>query len=80
MGLIQSVDPSSLADQAGLRPGDDLIAINGHTLRDVIDAQFYAADEVLTLRFVRAGATREVTVRRAFGQALGVQFIHPTLT
>jgi putative radical SAM enzyme (TIGR03279 family) len=78
MGLIQSVDPGSLADQAGLRPGDDLIAINGHTLRDVIDAQFYAADEVLTLRFVRAGATHDVTVRRAFGQALGVQFIHPT--
>jgi len=78
MGLIQSVDPGSLADQAGLRPGDDLIAINGHTLRDVIDAQFYAADEVLTLRFVRAGVTHDVTVRRAFGQALGIQFAHPT--
>jgi putative radical SAM enzyme (TIGR03279 family) len=78
MGLIQFVDPGSLADQAGLRPGDDLIAINGHTLRDVIDAQFYAADEVLTLRFVRAGVTHDVTVRRAFGQALGIQFAHPT--
>jgi len=78
MGLIQLVEPGSLAEQAGLRPGDDLIAINGHALRDVIDAQFYGADEVLTLRFLRAGATYEVTARRAFGQALGLQFAHPT--
>jgi putative radical SAM enzyme (TIGR03279 family) len=78
MGLIQRVEPGSAAEQAGLCPGDDLIAINGHPLRDVIDAQFYAAEEVLTLRFVRDGATREVTVQRAFGQALGLQFVHPT--
>ncbi len=78
MGLIQHVEPGSVAEQAGLRPGDDLIAINGHLLRDVIDAQFYAADEVLTLRFARDGATHEATVRRAFGQALGLQFVHPT--
>ncbi|MCX7937914.1 MAG: DUF512 domain-containing protein, partial [Thermoflexales bacterium] len=47
-------------------------------LRDVIDAQFYAADEVLTLHFVRAGHDHSVTVRRAYNQALGITFAHPT--
>jgi putative radical SAM enzyme (TIGR03279 family) len=78
MGIIESVEPGSLADSAGLRAGDDVLAINGHRLRDVIDAQFYSADERVTFRFVRCGAPHEVTVRRAFGQSLGIAFVHPT--
>lgn len=78
MGIIEAVEPGSLADRAGLRAGDDLIAINGHVLRDVIDAQFYGADERVTFRFVRAGAQHEVAARRDFGQSLGIAFQHPT--
>jgi len=78
MGIIQSVEPHSLADCAGLRAGDDLLAINGHPLRDVIDAQFYGADEWVTFRFARGGAQHEITARRAFGQSLGISFAHPT--
>ncbi|MCS6846586.1 MAG: DUF512 domain-containing protein, partial [Anaerolineae bacterium] len=78
MGIIESVEPGSLADRAGLRAGDDLIAINGHVLRDVIDAQFYGADEHVVFRFERAGAQHEVAARRDFGQSLGIVFQHPT--
>ncbi|MDW8351093.1 MAG: DUF512 domain-containing protein [Anaerolineae bacterium] len=78
MGVIEFVEPGSLAERAGLRPGDDLIAINGHVLRDVIDAQFYGAEEQVTFRFERAGAQHEVSARREFGQSLGIRFLHPT--
>jgi S1-C subfamily serine protease len=40
-GLISAVHPDSLAARLGLRPGDELLAINGHPLRDLIDVQFY---------------------------------------
>jgi len=77
-GLIQHVEAGSVAAQAGLQPGDVLVSINGHRLRDVIDAQFYAADEVLILGFVHAGQEHTVTVRRKYNQALGITFAHPT--
>lgn len=78
MGMVKSIEPGSVAERAGLRRGDDVVAINGHRLRDVIDAQFYGADAHLTIRFVRAGATHDVSVQRAFGQSLGIEFEHPT--
>jgi putative radical SAM enzyme (TIGR03279 family) len=77
-GLIQSVDPRGAAAQAGLRQGDALLAINGHLLRDVIDAQFYGAEGALDLAWERDGAPRQATVQRAFGQPLGIAFEHPT--
>ncbi len=77
-GIIRHVEPLSVAAMAGLLPGDALLAINGHLLRDVIDAQFYAAEDTLELSFERAGIARTVCVQREFGQSLGITFEHPT--
>jgi putative radical SAM enzyme (TIGR03279 family) len=77
-GLIQAVEAGSVAATAGLQPGDMLAAINGHALRDVIDAQYYAADEALRLQAERDGHAFEIEVQRDFGQALGITFDHPT--
>jgi putative radical SAM enzyme (TIGR03279 family) len=58
----------------GLRPGDRLVAINGHVLRDVIDYYFYAADERLELEIERAGERLAFLVDREYGEDLGVRF------
>ncbi|HSJ56722.1 MAG TPA: PDZ domain-containing protein, partial [Anaerolineae bacterium] len=77
-GIIESVEPGSAGARARLRPGDRLIAIDGHRLRDVIDVQFYGADEVLELLVERDGKRRRVVVKRKYGQDLGLNFTNPT--
>ena len=49
---IESVDPGSPADRSGIRPGHDLVEVNGQAVRDRLDAQFLLHDErvVLTVR------------------------------
>ncbi len=77
-GLLQSIDPGSVAEQAALRPGDVLETINGHELHDMIDVQFYGADTNLTFQVVRDGRSFNVQVVRKYGQSLGMEFAHPT--
>jgi putative radical SAM enzyme (TIGR03279 family) len=77
-GLIKSIEPNSAAAQAGLLPGDAVAAINSHALRDVIDAQFYASDSRVTFDVLREGQPLTLSVRRDIGQALGIEFEHPT--
>jgi len=77
-GLIEAVAPGSVAAGAGLQPGDRLLAVNGHFLRDVVDVQFYAAEESLSLLVERHGAQWELEVERDYGQDLGLDFANPT--
>ena len=44
--IITSIDPGSPAMRAGLRPGQQLLSINGHTVVDVLDYRFYGYDPV----------------------------------
>jgi putative radical SAM enzyme (TIGR03279 family) len=77
-GFIAGVEPGSLGDEIDLEPGDRLVAINGHVLRDVIDVQFYGADEVLELLLERNGEPFAVELERDYDEALGLEFAHPT--
>src|SRR5215470_2679753 len=47
--VVAAVRPRTAAAVAGLRPGDRVLAINGHALRDAIDFQFHGGDERLAL-------------------------------
>lgn len=78
-GLVSQVQPGSPADAAGLRTGDNIVTINGHALRDVIDYRFYAADEELEI-VARRGAGERLTVciERGYDQDLGLEFAAPT--
>jgi len=71
---ILAVEPGSVAERAGLRPGDRIVSLNGETLRDVIDLRFHAADEELEFVIDRDAAARprRITIERAPGEALGI--------
>ena len=77
-GVVAAVEPGSVGEAAGMRPGDRLLAINGRPLCDIIDARFYASDSRLELSVERAGEVSRVDIERQYGQELGLEFAHPT--
>jgi putative radical SAM enzyme (TIGR03279 family) len=77
-GIVAAVEPGSLADELGLRPGDELLAVNGFPVEDVIDVQFYSAEEHVELTVRRGGCEFVVGSDREYDQPLGLEFAHPT--
>ncbi len=77
-GLVRAVEPGSWAAGQGLAPGDAVTHVNGHPVEDVIDVQFYAADDYLEVELIRDGEEYVAEGPRAEGQPLGIEFTHPT--
>ena len=75
MTVIQSVDPRSPANRAGLRVGETLTHINGHQIVDVLDYKFFSYDTRLELVLREEdGSTRTVRLRKREGEDLGLEF------
>ncbi len=76
-GLVTAVAPGSFGQRVGLRVGDRLLSINGHRLRDVIDFQFFGAEEALSLAVQRDGQEIVLRSERAYDEPWGVEFAEP---
>lgn len=73
--IITSIDPGSPAMRAGLRPGQQLLSINGHDVVDVLDYRFYGYDPASHLMLKNEdGSTQSLTVHKAEGEDLGLNF------
>ena len=77
-GLIAAIEPESFAAEIGLQIGDEIIEVNGQPVEDVIDVQFYAADEWIELKIRRNGMLLTCKGGRDYNQTLGIEFEHPT--
>ncbi|WP_420643061.1 DUF512 domain-containing protein [Candidatus Leptofilum sp.] len=77
-GQVVAVEPGSVAADIGLQAGDELLAINDNPVEDVIDVQFYAAEEAIALQVRREGEILTFEAERAYNQSLGLEFDHPT--
>src|SRR4051794_35170066 len=73
-GLIEAVEPGSLAEAAGVRPGMRLLAVNGHGLRDVVDYQYHAAEERVELALDTGDGPRRITIDKHPDEDLGIAF------
>jgi NifB/MoaA-like Fe-S oxidoreductase len=71
---ICKVEPGSLAENAGLEPRDEILAVNGQDVADELALKFYLAEGLVALD-VRKADGREVRVKADMeeGQGLGVQ-------
>ena len=76
--LIETVEPGSPADRAGLQPGQRLLEIDGARLRDLIDYSWLASDEEAELTLSDAdGQLQTVLLEPEPGEPPGLTFAPP---
>lgn len=78
-GVVSGVRPGSLADEAGIEPGDSVLSANGHLLRDVVDLQFYAADAEVEVHIRKANGLDDLVLfEKDIDEDLGLEFERAT--
>ena len=69
---IVAITPRTPAAAMGIQVGDELLSINGRTIADVIDYEFYAADEELEVVIRRAGVDHQLSISKSMDEELGI--------
>ncbi|MBO8127957.1 MAG: DUF512 domain-containing protein [Peptococcaceae bacterium] len=78
-GLVTSrVLPGSIASELNLEKGDQILSVNGHMIRDVIDFRFYAGEEYVEV-LVRKTNGEEwlLEIEKEPDDYLGLEFANP---
>lgn len=78
IGLIGAIAPGSLAAELDLRSGDQVVAVNGHPLRDPLDFQFHAEAEEVALEVRRGEEVTVYEVERELDEVWGITFADST--
>lgn len=71
--VITAIQPGSIADEAGLEPGDRILKVNGQELRDVLDYQMNAYEEDVDLEVARDDQTELIQIEKYAGEGLGLE-------
>lgn len=69
---IVAITPNTPAEAMGILKSDKLVSINGRTISDVIDYEFYAADEDLQIVINRDGVEQELNIFKGLDEELGI--------
>ena len=70
---VVAVDPASAAAKAGLRPGDEIVSVNGQSPRDVIEYRLLTDEPDVELDVSRGGLGLTLTVEKDAGAPLGAE-------
>ena len=71
---ITGVEPGSRAQRLGIQPGDELVAINGHEIGDVLDYRFFETEKELRVELTREGEPLQVELMKPQYASLGLEF------
>lgn len=71
---ITDFEQKSKAVEAGFRIGDNIVKINGHPIRDLIDFQFHVSDEHLEIEVIRNDEHRFFEIEKDYDNYLGIIF------
>src|SRR5919197_5758447 len=74
---VVAVAPDSPAASTGIRPGDEILTLNGEAVRDVIRYQLQADEPVVELEIRRGGLEQLAVVEKPAGAPLGVELDSP---
>ena len=73
--IMSDIVPGSIAEELGIRPGDKLLAIDGHEIEDIFDYQFYVEDEEIVLLIEKPdGEQWELEIEKEADEDLGIEF------
>lgn len=70
---IIGTQEGSIAGEAGILPGDELLEINGQRVQDNLDVRFYEGDEALELKVARDGEVLLFDIEKDDGEPLGLE-------
>ena len=74
MITVKNIKTNSLAEKMGILVEDRLITINHYPIQDIVDFQFYSADDFLDCRFERKGKQFTLKIQNETGKDLGLKF------
>lgn len=76
--VVRSIEPGSIAEEAGIAPGDKILSINGVEPRDVLDYQMLMEEEDVEVLLQHGDETTLIEIEKWPGEALGVEFADVT--
>ena len=71
---IKSIRKNTIAEDIGLQNNDTLISINNHQINDIIDYQFYQADEFLSIKIQKKILQKTFLIEKDYSEDLGLEF------
>ena len=78
-GLVAGIRPGSLAEEAGIEPGDTIVTVAGRVPRDVVDVQFYSAENEVEVLVRKANGLDELLLfEKEIDEDLGLEFDRAT--
>ena len=77
LARVVAVAPGSPAQEAGVLPGDELVAIAGRPIRDVIEFRVLSDEPEVTLDLLRGGIELALEVAKDDGAPLGLEVDSP---
>ncbi len=80
MVTITEVSPASYAASHGMRSGDELLSINDHPIRDVLDYRFYLSEPVVSITCRRQDACYTVRIVKGEYDDIGLTFATPLMS
>ncbi len=79
MVRITDVERRSLAERAGLHPGDTLLCINGNEINDVLDYRFYLTERRVEITYLRDGEEKLAVITKGEYSDIGLGFETPLM-
>ena len=80
MVTVARVRPGTIADELGIKPGTELLAVNGREVDDFLDWEFLTADDSLLVHARQPdGEEFEFDIERPEGEPLGVELVPPSV-